>query len=217
MKIASNVFLIIALTLGIACSAFCLANYDAVLYVFADMGYDVSNFLTKEEWIRSWVMTIVEVALISGLSLFAVNKKPLSPAFLLTMGILSLFMLGLLPGLFMLLYYGKVRQAELQGKARNSEYAPKREAFDKREYAIDPKDYEAPSPEAPKEEPKPLIVDGTDIKVGDRVLTSGGKIGKVTAISYSQANVSFEDGSGDRILSLSSLSRIDGKTDDPSL
>lgn len=204
MKTIANVFLALGILANlIVCVSYSL-SYAQVAQYFAQNGMDFASFMNPAVWVAALVISFLISVVIAVLSFIALNKQPLNKTFLLVMGILCVLMNSRVAGILMLVYVSTLDGA----KGTQSAKATPTPSTPKDEYSIDPHDYDAP--ESHKEEekgPESGPSARSYFSVGDKVITPGGKRGTITAISYNQANVSFQDGSGDRIMPTDSLRR----------
>lgn len=187
MKKLSYVFVIILMVINFANGLTNVFQYDAMVQIFAQAGMEFP--ISKAFYIAFCVVMMIIPIVFGAIDIVFLSKKDSNASLILGMGIASIFFVGLLAGIFMIVYANQLKAAKNQS-AQNVSFSQSPNGT--MTSSPRPSDYDAPR---------------DFFKVGDEVLVPDGRKGKITSIQDSLANIHFEDGDNDLLVGTDALKR----------
>lgn len=188
MKKLSYIFVIISMVINFANGLTNVFQYEAMVNIFAQAGMDFP--ISKTFYVAFCIVAMIIPIVFGAIDIVFLSKKDANASLILGMGIASIFFVGLLAGIFMIVYANQLKTAKSQPAPNAS-------------FTQNPIDTGIPSSPRPSDYDAPRDF----FKVGDEVLVPDGRKGKITSIQDSLANIHFEDGGNDLLVGTDALKR----------
>lgn len=190
MKKLSFIFIIISMVINFVNGLTNVFQYDQMVQIFAQAGMDFP--ISKSFFIAFCVVSMIVPIVLGAIDLVFLTKKETNANTILGLGIASIFLVGLLGGIFMTIYGSQAKAASNAPQANTNVNVAPNATVDASSNASRATDNNAPR---------------DFFSVGDEVLTPDGRKGKITSIEDSLANVHFEDGGSDLLVGTDALKR----------